>query len=151
MKHRKLRIAWSVMWGLVAVLLILLWARSYHLYDFASHNFFGNRGFIIESIRGVGFVKYAPGATIVNAHGSSAPDRSRVPGEIFAKGTWGGFEFSTRAGGLVFAMPFWFLSLTAIVFTICPWARTIRRFSLRTLLIATTLVAVALGLIVWLR
>ena len=29
MKHRKLRIAWSVAWGIVAVLLIALWVRSY--------------------------------------------------------------------------------------------------------------------------
>ena len=32
MKYRKLRIAWSVGWGVVAVLLIvLLWVRSYLL------------------------------------------------------------------------------------------------------------------------
>ena len=29
MKHRKLRIAWSVAWGVVAVLLCVLWVRSY--------------------------------------------------------------------------------------------------------------------------
>ncbi len=29
MKHRKLRIAWSVAWGIAAVLLIVLWAHSY--------------------------------------------------------------------------------------------------------------------------
>ena len=29
MKYRKLRIAWSVAWGVVAVLLIVLWVRSY--------------------------------------------------------------------------------------------------------------------------
>src|SRR6476646_1576226 len=29
MKYRKLRIAWSVFWGLAAVLLIVLWVRSY--------------------------------------------------------------------------------------------------------------------------
>src|SRR5689334_25278648 len=28
MKYRKLRIAWSVVWGVVAVLLIVLWIRS---------------------------------------------------------------------------------------------------------------------------
>jgi hypothetical protein len=28
MKHRKLRIAWSVVWGVVAVLLVVLWVRS---------------------------------------------------------------------------------------------------------------------------
>ena len=29
MKYRKLRIAWSVAWGIVAVLLCVLWVRSY--------------------------------------------------------------------------------------------------------------------------
>ena len=29
MKFRKLRIAWSVAWGVVAVLLCVLWVRSY--------------------------------------------------------------------------------------------------------------------------
>src|SRR5262245_51891917 len=33
MKHRKLRIAWSVAWGLLAVLLCVLWVRSYWWYD----------------------------------------------------------------------------------------------------------------------
>src|SRR5262245_41811296 len=29
MRFRKLRIAWSVVWGVVAVLLVVLWVRSY--------------------------------------------------------------------------------------------------------------------------
>ncbi len=33
MKHRKLRIAWTVAWGIVAVLLLVLWIRSYWTYD----------------------------------------------------------------------------------------------------------------------
>ena len=33
MKHRKLRIAWSVAWGIVAVLLVALWVRSYRWHD----------------------------------------------------------------------------------------------------------------------
>ena len=33
MKYRKLRIAWSVVWGIAAVLLIVLWVRSYWLAD----------------------------------------------------------------------------------------------------------------------
>src|SRR3954469_19542493 len=33
MKHRKLRIVWSVVWGAVAVLLALLWVRSYLYHD----------------------------------------------------------------------------------------------------------------------
>src|ERR1044072_1880010 len=33
MTFRKLRIAWSVWWGLACVLLIVLWVRSYSHYD----------------------------------------------------------------------------------------------------------------------
>ncbi len=33
MKHRKLRIAWSVAWGIVAVLLVVLWVRSCWQFD----------------------------------------------------------------------------------------------------------------------
>ena len=33
MRFRKLRIAWSVVWGLAAVLLIVLWVRSYWWVD----------------------------------------------------------------------------------------------------------------------
>ena len=33
MKYRKLRIAWSVTWGVAAVLLIALWVRSYSVHD----------------------------------------------------------------------------------------------------------------------
>src|SRR5256885_1076167 len=33
MRFRKLRIAWSVLWGSVAVLLIVLWVRSYWLVE----------------------------------------------------------------------------------------------------------------------
>jgi hypothetical protein len=36
MKHRKLRIAWSVAWGIAAVLLIVLWARTYQHVDMLS-------------------------------------------------------------------------------------------------------------------
>ncbi len=35
MRFRKLRIAWSVVWGLAAVLLIALWVRSYDTDDHA--------------------------------------------------------------------------------------------------------------------
>jgi hypothetical protein len=53
-----------------------------------------------------------------------------------------------RGHGAMF--PYWFLVLVFGGLAISPWTtRPKLRFSLRTLLIATTLVAVALGLIVW--
>src|SRR5690349_371221 len=33
MNYRKLRIAWSVVWGLAAVLIVVFWARSYWDFD----------------------------------------------------------------------------------------------------------------------
>ena len=47
-------------------------------------------------------------------------------------------------------VPDWFLVLISLVSAAAPWLRWSCRFSLRTLLIATTLVAVVLGLVVWL-
>src|SRR3954451_17185227 len=37
MRFRKLRIAWSVFWGLAAVLLIVLWVRSFWYADHADY------------------------------------------------------------------------------------------------------------------
>jgi hypothetical protein len=47
-----------------------------------------------------------------------------------------------------FIAPYWFLILLTAAIAAAPWLRWPKRFSLRTLLIATTLVAVVLGLIV---
>jgi hypothetical protein len=44
-------------------------------------------------------------------------------------------------------VPFWLLVLTCGLISVIPWPRW--HFSLRTLLIATTLVAAGLGLLVW--
>ena len=45
-------------------------------------------------------------------------------------------------------LPYWLLILVSTTLAAAPWIEWPRRFSLRTLLIATTLVAVALGLVV---
>jgi hypothetical protein len=44
-------------------------------------------------------------------------------------------------------MHFWVPVLLSVVFAAVPWLRW--KFSLRTLLITTTLIAVLLGLVVW--
>jgi hypothetical protein len=33
MKYRKLRIAWSVTWGIACLLLVILWVRSFAYYE----------------------------------------------------------------------------------------------------------------------
>jgi hypothetical protein len=56
------------------------------------------------------------------------------------------FAFRPGANLSYVNVPYWFSILIFLILTAVPW---IRRFSLRTLLIATTLVSVVSALIAW--
>jgi len=62
-------------------------------------------------------------------------------------------KLETRYFGLTefgFLLPHWFLIALSATFAAVPWIRQLKlRFSLRTLLVATTLIAVVLGLITY--
>jgi hypothetical protein len=146
MRFRKLRIAWSVVWGLAAALLIVLWVRSYSWFDLYSVRPLGGHEFQIDQSAGkirilissildasqpVGFRSFPLTDDLID-NDQTTP--------VF--GTWR--ERSIR----VIHGPHWFAVMLSCAFAMLPWACS--RFSLRTLLIATTLVAVVLGLIVWL-
>jgi hypothetical protein len=65
--------------------------------------------------------------------------------------TIAGFGLHTDQSKIMVLIPDWFLVFACIGFAALAWLRHLpSRFSLRALLIATTLVAVVLGLIVWL-
>src|SRR6476659_1067575 len=51
LRFRKLRIAWSVFWGLACVLLIVLWVRSYWAESFLGGPI-GPHGFYLMSMKG---------------------------------------------------------------------------------------------------
>ena len=53
MKFRKLRIAWSVVWGLAAVLLVVLWVQSYWWFNHAQYIFSNNRFVALIAVQGV--------------------------------------------------------------------------------------------------
>jgi hypothetical protein len=59
-----------------------------------------------------------------------------------------GFKLVAANGGLIVVSPYWFPTLLFAVLTATPWVRWIRRFTLRTLLYAIALAAVALGAII---
>jgi len=146
MRFRKLRIAFSVFWGLACVLLIVLWVRSYWFWD----NF--DRGAPISSAN----------QSIDSLHGYlsinedifySIPEwmiHARITPMLGSSFDWTTYEakFAT-ARGVGNAIPDWLLVAVAATAEVMPWFRW--RFSLRTLLIATTLVAVVMGVVVWLR
>ena len=61
------------------------------------------------------------------------------------------FGFAMALHGFSLVVPYWLLVLVFGILAAVIWYKQTWRFSLRTLLIATTVVAVALGLIVALR
>ena len=158
MKYRKLRIAWSVGWGLAAVLLIVLWVRSYWIADALvrgretstesfNMSLSSSRG-ILRFHRETYPPRIGPGSYPVVLPDQWVHMKSDTPFASKRYFLWKNgrnkisdydettLEFPTAVLAILFALP------TAL-------ALNLRSFSLRTLLIATTLVAVVLGLVVW--
>jgi hypothetical protein len=154
MTFHKLRILWSVFWGLACVLLIVLWVRSYSWEDMflAQTN---SQLLQFQSMRGhlryfaVDEVTHPLPWFISQYIGDMSSDDKREWDGKFHK--WGlivlkpGIQFSSPA--TVFAVPIWFAAILVALLGLPTWIPW--RFSLRTLLIGTTLVAVVLGLIVY--
>jgi hypothetical protein len=146
MKYRKLRIAWSVAWGVVSLLLIVLWVRSYWWGDYLSVNCGTFCNFYLEADDGELNAIFGP-----PVHPSSWIDYGSMYGHrdyshmVFGF-YFGGYEMFPDIWGAV--APFWFLVPAAAVVAAAPWVKC--RFSLRTMLIAMSLVAVGLGLAVYL-
>jgi hypothetical protein len=146
MKLRKLRIAWSVAWGVLAVLLIALWVRSYWWVDSIDIHISESTHECLGDLPGVIELQRVPPQWIAENILDSIPvstafrnfENARPPFPIRARGF-----FSLGYDGVAF--PFWFLLLVTTAVGTAPWIRW--RFTLRTLLIATTLVAVGLRLI----
>ena len=150
LRFRNLRIAWTVGWGLLAAILIVLnvwscwwWDRCYVP---------GNRlGVQINSDAGHVVLMIGPSEPTVNkvilGHLPSSG-----PADVFYDNDILGFYFKREPASLRLDTPYWFIVIVVVVIAASlwvPWCS--KRFSLRAMLIATTLVAVVLGLIAWLR
>ena len=138
MKYRKLRIAFSAACGVFCLLLIALWVRSYWWID----EVYIGRSY--PAVCGWGDLYYKPIMHFNNSYQLHVSEHDFGP--IRIDSTWNGDgPLVFRIDG--FALPIWTLLLPIAAIAILPWLPW--RFSLRTLLIATTLVAVVLGLIVY--
>ena len=113
---------------MAAVLLIALWVRSYATWDWIP--FTTSKGRLaLESNQG----------------------RAGLVYEIYSlQKISNDFITSTYQGGWELLLPHWAIGSMAVAVAAAPWSRQLRlRFSLRTLLIVTTLAAGVLGLIVY--
>jgi hypothetical protein len=148
MRFRKLRILWTVTCGIACVLLIALWARSYSAGTILPKQFTSTQAVKLVSQRGfLGGVVFDP---------RDAPRRYDIYGlgdydlASFAEPSW---DIRIHPKPDIYAqamIPWWLVVLiVAVPSFVAPWICW--RFTLRTLLVTTTLVAVVLGLVVWLR
>jgi len=139
MKFRYLRIAFSVSCGIVAVLLCVLWVRSYSYGDGVGHLDSSLQRTVAGSNSGCMYLHF------VDETSSTSPAHGW---EYFSFSPTGFTGFQWKSSGRVreIDVPFWFAVTVASSTAMLPWIP--RRFSLRTLLIATTLVALLLGIVV---
>jgi hypothetical protein len=154
MRLRTVRIAWSVAWAAVAVLVCGLWVRSYDLSDLV-YRVSTSDALCLESRFGQlsvdkGFAPVRRTDLPGTYHRITKPlsneenrlayypgkSGSRFVVDLYLPGRW-------RCG-----VPHWFAALFFGAIAGVTWFPF--RFGLRALLIATTLVAVLLGRIVWL-
>jgi hypothetical protein len=152
-KSRKLRIAFSATCLIACVLLIVMWVRSYRTADEIFAIFSKHRFSFHSEFGGLSAVSHAPanvpnGAIWTQREPTAiiSPSRFQFASQLVPSP----FRFAMPEVQTTASVPHWFLVVSATILATLPWIRQLRwRFSLRTLLIATTLVAVVLGAIVY--
>ena len=135
-------------WGILAVLLVLLWVRSYWRWDAIGVQ---KSGSIYAGFGADLGVLYAGWNPDVSTFMTRDRWQSRTYPTDPGRRSLGYFGFNfTRLPflGTTVSLPIWFLTLLAAIIATGPYAQW--RFSLRTLLMLTTLVAVGLGVAVYL-
>jgi hypothetical protein len=147
-----LRIAWTIFLAMLCVLWLALWVRSCWWVDRMSFALPAHTTIFCNLMPGSCGIEVSRGTlfpNLKNKHTETSEwltklKRSNPPHRIPTR-LLGNFYLSPS--GII--MPYWLLILLTAVAGAMPWLQL--RFSLRTLLIAITLVALALGLLISLR
>jgi hypothetical protein len=157
MRFRTLRTVWSMMCGVACLLLIALWVRSYWWCDIVNYRPSTTTAFRLLSDEGQ--VSYLDDSEPLLVLGDPPPIgwsrqkrwyagyRSEVADVPRFKKVFRGFA---RKGTFGNQVPDWFLLVVLAGLSAVPWlGHRLGRFSLRTLLIVTTLIALALGSVLY--
>jgi len=150
MKHRNFRIAWSVAWGVVVVLLCVLWVRSFWWWDMFRLLPSANSWRMgVDSAYGSVALGLGKGETSWLT--SNPIDQTSIDllTSSMRENTFFGVGYLSAPTFFSVLIPHWAMILLSATIASIPWLRRSKRYSLRTLLIATTLIAVVLGIIVF--
>ena len=127
MKHRALRIAWSVAWGIVAVLLVALWGRSYYSRDMTRGCICGSHLHVsVTSLKGEAALAFDewrgnPHPWMIESVSNSENMISVFPSVGKPPLSWLGFRLHFTAALVVVVLPYWFLGLGAAGSASIPW------------------------------
>ncbi len=139
---RYLRLAFSATCLIAGVLLCVLWVRSYsQLYNLSNWS----RQLSLSSCCGHIFVN-EPFYSDESPEGGSTKIIKLLGHELYFDSYPAAYIVQDGVG---IAVPDWVFVGSALTIGVIPWIRWSNRFSLRTLLIATTVVAAVLGLAVY--
>jgi hypothetical protein len=144
LRNRRRRIGVSVFFGVVALAICGLWISSYQTNVVFQGEIPKRHAFSIQSRNGAVHI-YLLHATVKWVLGTSRPG-------VVMVSQWketGIFTFTNNSALTTVSIPHWFLLLASISTGAVAWYPIRTRFSLRTMLIATTLAAVVLGLFAW--
>ena len=142
MKYRKLRIAWSTVCTFACVLLIALWVRSHRWVDEVREL---NSLHWQQLTSCQGWIHLRRGGSLFDPYDRWSVYSNRIS-DVGPVSLPRSFKWKIMPAPQV-SLPHWLLALLCATSAAFPWIRW--RFSLRTLLIAMTLVAVGLGLAVY--
>lgn len=146
MRFHKLRIAWSAFCGIAAVLLVVLWVRSYWVADLVSRAYPGPSETTLTGVMSErGNLSFGRGLhsqkTFTNdgwsystSRASQKKSRRRLFLTINSKGTALGF-------------PTWLPAILLAGAAVIPWMELKWNFSVYTLLVAMTVLALVLSLV----
>jgi hypothetical protein len=145
-----LRIAASVVCLIPCLLLIGLWVRSNRFCETTTRIDSNHQATVLGWDGGSLYLIKAPSKDILRPNGTLLDTHShgwRLEGGFPVTKEPARFRWSFSNGITMIYFPFWLLVPIAAVLVALPWIRW--HFSLRTLLIAMTLMAVVLMLVVW--
>jgi len=139
MEFRKFRIRWSAFWGVVCILLIALWIRSYWVADFIQPW----RSHLIVSLRGSLFFDKK---IILTSSSKDVPAGLAQTKRFFAYSlATNQFKYVPVGSGL--ALPYWMIAALTLGLAPAPWFGV--HFRLRTFLIVIALVAALMGFVIY--
>ena len=147
-----LRIAVTALSLTACALLIALWVRSYTYLDVLTGNTLGPKPEFLTVATAKGSLTFKWSTEAFPSFSEAEWEVYRLPmdpqliGADYPQDWLPSMDRDNTSTELL--IPFWMLALTISAFGAAPWLHWSKRFSLRTLLIATTRVAVGLGVAV---